>query len=391
MTRPRLLVIDDEPLVAELVSEIGIRSGFDVTTTTDFGTFTKNYGADISVVTIDLMMPEIDGIEVIRFLAEQRSRAAIILISGVERRLLKTAAQLAVERELRLVGSISKPVDLAELSSLLASSMETARPPLQSESRDDLGGLDEAIAKDELRLLFQPKVNLKDGNIAGVEAVVRWQHPKLGTVQPDAFVLGAERGGQAFALTMWVAEASFAQAARWADDGQPLGVAINLPGRCLDDVELPDRLAALAVHTGVTPTNVTLEITESSIAENLATALDVAARLRLKGFELSLDDYGTGYATLEQLRQIPFNELKIAQLFVHGAMGDDESRRMLDSSIRLGHDLGLRVVAEGVETRAQWDMLEDLGCDIAQGYHVAMPASGEQVLPWLEQWRRSGI
>jgi EAL domain-containing protein (putative c-di-GMP-specific phosphodiesterase class I) len=218
---------------------------------------------------------------------------------------------------------------------------------------------------------------MRTGLLRGVEALVRWPHAQLGMVAPDHFVALAERSGQIHALTLLVAEQAFAQAAHWNARGLNLSVAINLSPLLLDRPSLVPELETLLQRHGLRADQVVLELTESSLAASLGTALALLARLRLKGFGLSLDDFGTGFSSLLQLARVPFTEVKVDRCFVHGAAQRKHLRVMLKCALELAQQLEMQSVAEGVETLEDWRLLQQLGCTTGQGWLIAraMPAS----------------
>ena len=218
---------------------------------------------------------------------------------------------------------------------------------------------------------------------------MRWHHPRLGLLHPKSFVPLAEQSGVIDTLTEIVMTHSFAQLGEWLREGFHVNVSINLSARSLVSLDLPDRVAGVAARHGISPQQVILEVTESWLIEDIVRALDILSRFRIKGFGLSVDDFGTGYATLQQLQDIPFSELKIDQSFIRGASDDHGARVIADSSVSLGQKLDLQVVAEGVESAEDWQMVQRLGCDMAQGYYIARPMEGNDVAAWFQDWRVS--
>ncbi|NNF16704.1 MAG: EAL domain-containing protein, partial [Gammaproteobacteria bacterium] len=225
--------------------------------------------------------------------------------------------------------------------------------------------------------------------LVSVEALVRWQHPDYGLLPPASFVGLAEKTGLISPLTEAVVEKSFEHAAVWHNDGIPLKVAINVSGASLADLTLPDKLTGTANKFSLAPENIVVEITESWVAKNSIDALDILTRLRMKGFSLSIDDFGTGYSTMLKLKQIPFSELKLDQSIIRGAATDEESRAIVETSIELGHRLGLHLVAEGVEKQDDWDLISELGCNEGQGFFIARPMKPLDLPDWLQRWNLS--
>lgn len=244
-------------------------------------------------------------------------------------------------------------------------------------------------------MVYQPKLHCQSGALAGFEALVRWQHPELGIVPPDRFISLAERSGRMDALTRTV----FTQALDWfsalrsgagmAGDQvlsdqtlNSLTLSVNVSAVSLGSVELFDWLEALCESHGLTPNRLILELTETSAMEDPVASLDMMTRLRMKGFQLSIDDFGTGYSSMLQLVRLPFSEIKVDKSFVLTASNSEESRTVIRSVVDLGRSLGLRSTAEGVEDAETLDYLRRIGCDLAQGFHIARPMPGDQVVPW---------
>lgn len=245
-----------------------------------------------------------------------------------------------------------------------------------------------AIERNELSLAFQPKVEIASGRVAGVEALARWIHPAHGAIDPGSFVPLAERFGLVDALTDWLVRTGLRQWVRWQDQGLRTNIAFNVSAISLRDIYFPDYLHRLCLVEGVPPACITIEVTEGA-TQHLVRLLDTLTRFRLKGMSLALDDFGTGYSSLLQLRQLPYNELKIDQRFVRDAAASRESRLIVKAVVDLAHGLGLSATAEGVEEEETLDFLSDLGCDHAQGYLLAKPMGGADFAPWLMESRRA--
>ncbi|MFY9512963.1 MAG: EAL domain-containing protein, partial [Rubrivivax sp.] len=242
-----------------------------------------------------------------------------------------------------------------------------------------------AIDAGEIGLHYQPKVDMATGLVRGVEALARWQRPGIGPVPPDVFVALAEQEDLIHPLTLCVLQQALAQAAAWNARGLKLSMAVNLSPRLLDRAALVDEVTDLVLQQGLRTEQVVLEITESSVAGGMGAALGVLARLRLKGFGLSIDDYGTGFASMQQLARIPFTELKIDRSFVHGAHQREPLRVILQSALEMSRRLGLVTVAEGIETLQDWRLLQEFGCSIGQGYLIGRPMPAADLPRWLKK------
>jgi len=260
---------------------------------------------------------------------------------------------------------------------------------LDSSSTQTLSLLSElrhAVEHGELRLFLQPKIALDSDRVVAAEALVRWQHPERGLVPPMLFIPFAEQTGFVRQLTLWM----FEEVARiWAglqSDEQPLRIAINLSTRDLLDLEFPAKLDALLAKHQVPSSAFCLEITESAIMDDPQRAEQTLNRLSASGFKLSIDDFGTGYSSLAYLKRLPVDELKIDKSFVMGMEKDDDDAKIVRSTIDLAHNLGLSVVAEGVENALIWDKLKALSCDEAQGYFMSKPVPLSDFVAWRERW-----
>jgi diguanylate cyclase (GGDEF)-like protein len=405
MTDGRLLILDDDVMTGQTMQSIAEFAGLEVRSTTaheDFFSAVQGWRPD--VIALDLVMPGMDGVEVMKALAERRCRARIIITSGVGSRVLEAAARSAAEHGLDVAGVLAKPFLPAALREQLTRALNvdrTAVPappgaPVRRESGTiDEYDLDRAIGHDEVFMVYQPKLHCRSGALAGFEALARWHHPELGVVPPDRFVALAEHTGRMDALTRKV----FAQALDWfadlhngvgAGETRPLSsqtlanltLSVNVSAVSLDNVELFDWLEERCRTCGVTPDRLILELTETSAMDDSVASLDMMTRLRMKGFQLSIDDFGTGFSSMLQLVRLPFSEIKVDKSFVQTSAVSEESRAVVRSVVDLGRSLGLQTTAEGVEDADTLDYLRRIGCDLAQGFFIAPPMSGIEVLPW---------
>ncbi|HET7307481.1 MAG TPA: EAL domain-containing protein [Gammaproteobacteria bacterium] len=244
-----------------------------------------------------------------------------------------------------------------------------------------------AVSNGELRVYYQPKARIMDGEVAHAEALVRWQHPDRGLVEPDEFVPLAEQSGNIRWLTEWMLRSVIVQLRLWADSGVNLSVAMNLSAFDLMDPALADRIAdALELHD-VAPERLMLEITETAAMRDAPAAVALLRRLRNMGVRIAIDDFGVGYSSLSQLRRMPVDELKIDKSFVLNLKPNSEEAAIVRSAIELGHNMGLSVIAEGVETPESWELLKAYRCDMAQGYLISRPLPIDEFTSWLAQYR----
>lgn len=373
MTSNRLLILDDEKDFCTFIAHVGTECGFEVTATTERDELLKQVRHDPgSSVILDLHMPTADGVVVLRDLAALGATGSIYIASGADIRISAAALRLGRERGLKMVGVMPKPIRLADLRSAL----HKIKPKDEAVTP---AALAEAIARDELVLHYQPQIDLRTGRILGVEALVRWQHPERGLVMPGLFVPVAEQSGVIHDLTRWVTKAAVRQCGKWKRQDLHLGIAINISAVDIAGYDLPDGLEELCQSEGVDPSQITIELTESATMQDPALMMDVATRLRLKGFRLSIDDFGTGYSSLVQLQRLPFSELKIDKSFVASIVEAPDSAIIVATIIGMSKNLGISCVAEGIETAEALEALRAGGCEFGQGYYIARPMPAGQV------------
>lgn len=255
----------------------------------------------------------------------------------------------------------------------------------QQEHLSLLGELRRAVEQNELRLHYQPKVSLRSSNVSAVEALVRWVHPTRGLVSPALFIPFAEHTGYIKVLTRWVLREAIRQCGEWVAQGLALRVSVNISARDLMSRDLPQCISELLANHGVEPSLLCLEITESGFMEDPVHAQKVLDELAALGLQLSVDDYGTGYSSLSYIMRLPVQELKIDRSFISRMVGNEDIATIVRSTIELGHNLGLKVVAEGVEDAAAWNLLQTLGCDDAQGYFMSKPLDAESLANWMRE------
>jgi len=251
-----------------------------------------------------------------------------------------------------------------------------------------LEALAQAIEDQRLHLLYQPKVSLRDGSVARVEALMRWDDPELGVVEPSRFIPLAEQHGLIDDLTLWGLRTILRQWLDWNDEGIDTSIAFNISALSLQHLDFPDLVERMCRGLGVPCDRLVLELTEGA-TQPLVKLMDTLTRFRIKGIGLAIDDFGTGYSSLMQLRQLPFTEVKIDQAFVADAPRSRDCRLIIQTIAELAHGLGLTATAEGVETSEQLRLVRELGCDIVQGYLISPPIAPEELNPWIEGFRRN--
>jgi len=348
----------------------------------------RNATPRIDVIISDLNMPGMDGMEFIRHLANAGAPVSIILLSALDRSLVAAVETMAAAYGINLLGSIEKPATPQKLHTLI--DRHAPPPAAQDQPRTaahtfSLEEVAQGLKNDEFEPFFQPKVQMVTGQVKGAEALARWRHPQHGIIAPYAFIKLFEEHGLIDELT-WVMlkkGAAFCSSLRAA--GLNTTVSVNLSLKSLNDARLADFVTEIVRSQDLDPHNMVLEVTETSAMTDLPVALENLARLRMKGFGLSIDDYGTGYSSMQRLARIAFTELKIDQSFVMNATKQNSSRIILASSLDMAKKLKIAVVAEGVATREDWDLLSGLECDFAQGYFIAKPMEAEVYRDWVRE------
>jgi EAL domain-containing protein (putative c-di-GMP-specific phosphodiesterase class I) len=328
--------------------------------------------ADLILLDVRLGADDLDSIEVLRALSEARCRSAILLVSGVDTRLRRSVEAIGREYGLNIVGGLAKPFDSVSLRETILAL--TAAQPAAASGEVALRDLHRALRNREFALHYQRQVDVRSGETIGVEALIRWHHPRRGLLAPAEFLSLAESSGLINPLTDWVLDEALRQQRAWWDQGlRGLAMSVNVPAKRLADPSFSRLvLAALARHD-IPGAALKLEVTETGVMEDVITALDVLTQLRLKDVTLSIDDFGTGHSSLVKLRQIPFSEIKIDRSFVTDLDSDEDCTLLTRTIIDLAHCLNMHVVAEGVETLKAMQILRSLGCDLAQGYFIERP------------------
>jgi EAL domain-containing protein (putative c-di-GMP-specific phosphodiesterase class I)/AmiR/NasT family two-component response regulator len=387
----RVLIVDDQEHVRRfersVLGAMGITDIVEAANGREAVAAVSQPGGWFDLILCDLRMPDWDGIETMRALAALGVQSGVAIVSGEDERLIDTSALLADAHGLRLLGTVQKPITMPKVQPILAK-LRTRLTPSRGLSimLAPESDFDSAFERAELRLLYQPKVSIKTGELLGVEALVRWEHPELGVFPPGAFVPQMEGSPQFSAkLTEFTLREAIACASRAGRTGRVLNTAINLSRRAFDQLDLPEWLEQVCLEESVPTSRITLELTETAVAHDAVRLLDVATRLRLKGFALSVDDFGTGESGLSQLKRLPFTEIKIDREFIDGCSKSMTQRSVVEASLALARSLSMRAVAEGVQYRSDWDVLANMDCDIVQGYYVSMPMPESQLHEWQKR------
>ena len=392
----RILIFDDDPAVGKSIAAMVSYLSLPVLAVTEPEEFFSALGEwKPTHILLDLIMPRMDGVEVLQQLSKLVCVVPIALLSGANTRVLKAAQRSGSEHGLNITHVLKKPLTVASLSEFVdADASVGAANPTQARSTyaPSLPVLESelriAIREKQFILCFQPIIHCNSQMLKGFEVLVRWQHPTRGLVFPDAFIPITEQIGLIDELTQIIVEMAFewiSSMPRYPD----LSLSINVSAKTFGNVRFPDLLGALAQAYNVAPESVILEVTETAAMDDQLQALDLFTRLRVKGFQVSIDDFGIGNSSLMLLASLPFSEIKVDKTFAISATESEEARTIIKSTVDLSHNLGLSVVTEGVEDRETLDYLRQIGCDYAQGFHIARPMLGEQASEWILQSSRS--
>ena len=391
MIKNKVLIVDDDLRISRLLKRIALESDVETLILNDPHSFEEIYLTyQPNIILMDLQMPQVDGIEILRRLAELKSNAAILIISGMEKNVLETAVDLGKSLKLNMVGFLNKPIDVDSVKKVLAKTFVSQKPAGAGSFVPTYDDFRLAIERDELVVYYQPLVDLETGKVDGIESLVRWQHPQFGLLFPDSFIPLAEEHVELIdLLTYKVLEITLKDDLSRRQDGVELKLAINLSARLLSDLNLPDKIEELLKKYDCSPTRLILEITESGAMDDASLTMDILTRLRVKNMRLSIDDFGTGYSSLLQLYRMPFNEIKVDKSFVLKAMTDKEAAEICRITVDLGHSLALKVVAEGVEDIKTYNFLRQLGCDKAQGYYMCRPIEASKLSLWITEYNEA--
>jgi EAL domain-containing protein (putative c-di-GMP-specific phosphodiesterase class I)/FixJ family two-component response regulator len=386
-----ILIVDDDEFILKSASITLANLGFiDVHCANSAGAaidIVERNESLIEVIMLDLNMPRVDGIEFLRELASRQFNGGIILISGEDERTLYLAESLARARQLTVLGSMSKPVRADPLRALLdkwcspkANQDINSKHPADNITEAQLRA---AIDGKVLEPWFQPKIDIRTGQAVGVEMLVRWPTVQ-GKIYPDAFIPLAESTGLVDDMTFMLLSKAVRWVHQWQRDGVDFHLAINVSMESLYDLSFPEKLLEMMKGSDIA---LTIEVTESRLMKDLVAPLDNLLRLRLKKIGLSIDDFGTGGSNLAQLRDLPFTELKLDLSFIQRAIASPRDQSILQHTIELAKKFNLTTVAEGVEGKEHWDLVTSMGCDMAQGFFLAQPMPGEEVVQWAKTWR----
>lgn len=384
------LILDDDDRIRRLLTLLVQDLGLPARGVDNFEGFKEALNPSTGLVVLDLSMPDVDGVEVIRHLALIGFKGRLVVVSGAEQRVLDSVELLAQRSGLSIAGTLRKPFSPLLFQRLLQPFIEPRISPTSRPRSLPQEEVDYLLESRRLLAYYQPKLDLESGRICGAEALVRCDHPALGLIGPALILKQVAETQLSDRINLQIIDRVFDDMARWKAAGRVLPVAINLNARLLSDLSIPDRVVASAQKHGVKLDNISFEITETTFSEEMLHALDVLTRLRLKGIRLSIDDFGTGYSTEERLNELPFTELKIDRSLIIALDQESGARDKVGRCVDLARRLGLKTVAEGVETREQLNAVRMLGVDVVQGYMIARPMSAAELPAWTAAFEQSG-
>ncbi len=391
MNSLRALISEDDYICQQLLIEMLKDSNVtDVHVASTGDAVLKKIDDDLNpdILFCDLNMPGLDGMDLLQLLGERSFKGDIIVCSGCDKRIIKAACKMAIHNKLNLVGSLGKPIDPNKLHRLVGYCGENkTRLTSSDDIKFSYEELDAAISKSQFIPYFQPKIDITGGELVGVESLSRWQHPTRGLLLPGDFLAAINDHGlmDRFNDTMFVtALAGFK--VLYCDCAVPT-MSFNLSPESLRSGDLVNRFERYVAGTGLKNSQIIIEAVESKYNEDQDVAIGMLNHFRLKGFGLSIDDYGTGYSSLDRIAQISVSEIKIDRRFVAEAIYDDIAASIVSNTIHLAKELGLKTVAEGLEDMADWELMRDMGCDSIQGFLVARPKDVPQFKLWLSSWK----
>ncbi len=373
----KAVIIDDFVEMGEFLRDLCEASGYAATLYERACELDTNACMDADVLFLDLSLPDTDGVQFMRQLGGLRCTTPIILISGHASCVLSAAVSAGRESGLNVIGALRKPFSIADYDALI----NTLECP-EGNTSDPLltpDALKEALENNRIEPFFQPKIDLRRLEVCGFEALARLRLPDGRIILPDQFLPTASECGLGDALTDRMLILSLDAWRDWAARGTDWSLAVNIPVSRLADVQFPDRLEELADLWGIDRRQLILEITETELLDHHPNVMDTLARLGMKRFSLAVDDFGTGFSSLMQLKRLPCVELKIDRSFVTDMCRDSHCEVIVRKSIEIGHELGMTVTAEGIESQDVVDALREMGCDQGQGYFISRPESRQQI------------
>ena len=385
------LIVDDDDvsrrLVAAHLKKLGVMMVHEADSGASALALFAAEKAPIDVMICDLKMPSIDGMRLLAMISAAGMAPAIIISSAIDERIIRSVELMAGAHGFDVLGPLPKPASLATLETLLAKHRAIAvaaqnEPPQPIEASEIRAALDQGA----IEPFVQPKVALASGHVCGAEALIRWQHPTRGLLLPAQFLQQIEAAGELTRMTWKVIEHAVAWCSQWRKQGRDINISVNLSIAAISDPQFPNAVHDLVRRAGIGTDHLIFEVTETNAMHDVAGWLEAFSRLRMHGFGISLDDFGVGFSSLQQLSRIPFTELKLDRSFVTGALDRPHLRSIVESTVALAKKLGLQVVGEGVETLADWRLLREIGVDMAQGHFIAKPLPATAFEDWTRAW-----
>jgi EAL domain-containing protein (putative c-di-GMP-specific phosphodiesterase class I) len=375
----RLLVIDDDPASSAIIGRIARGCGYDTIITTDTDDFrSRVLSWDPTVIVLDLSMPEMDGDQVMAWLAKQGCKAHILIVSGLELARMQEAGAKGRSLGLNMAGILQKSLQLEKIRDVFREIYDAAGVL-------SIQDISKALINQEIRLVYQPQIDLKNGAVVGFEALARWNHPKGGPIPPATFIPLLEANEIMSDFTSQILGMALDDMRLW-NGATGARVSINASTANCGCVGIDEMVRSQCIDKGIDIQRITIEITERA-AMTEASQVDASlARLHELGAQVSIDDFGTGYSSLVKLHQLPFSELKIDRSFITGSDSDLQNGILVRAMIDLSHNLNKKVVGEGVESVETLHCLREWGCDFAQGYFIGRPMPPDEVIPWLRQY-----
>ena len=341
----------------------------------------------VDVAILDIALAGMDALELIRSLAVMHCQAGVIIVGALQNNLLFSIETMAQAYGLELLGTLGKPVNAQALRELVRHYRPAPAPSTRANGPTfTFGQVGVGLQERQFEPFFQPKIALETGHVKGLEVYARWIHPEHGVLGPSAFIDALEENSRIDFLDWCMIEKSVQYCRSFQDQGLPVEVSINVAPETLAHPAFIEQITACALRHRVAPMYLTFEMPESSVLTNDPSFLERLVRLRMIGYGLAIDDYGTGRSNLQLLARVPFTELKIDRSFVDGASRRRALGTVLSSCLGLAKSLDRESCAVGVETKQDWDFLQSLGCTFAQGYHIARPMKADAFAGWLEDW-----
>jgi EAL domain-containing protein (putative c-di-GMP-specific phosphodiesterase class I)/CheY-like chemotaxis protein len=388
-----ILIIDDDAFAVKVVTsqlhKLGYKNTLGITEPLKALEYLREHKGEVKTIVCDLQMPDLDGIELIQKIGAEGFSGHILLVSGEDPRVIRSAQRLVESMKMSLVGAMPKPIKLEALAALLESASQPIAPTAKIDQIPN-EQLRSGLQTSQFVNFYQPKVDMGTGAVVGWEALIRWEHPEHGLLNPARFLPEMEASGLGNELLMHVLTGPTGALNVLRDQVEKgnasFKVAVNLADSNLLDPRLPEKLLDLMLEYGVSPKNLMLEVSEERSTEDRTISNTTLSRLALKGFPLSLDDFGAGDTTMADLSDIAISELKFDRSFVQNVDQDSAQRRSLSSCINMADTLGLNTVAEGVETLEEWNTVRSIGCRVVQGYLVGKPMPVASLARWYKEW-----